>query len=246
MISEIYKQLEKYYVRLDPHAETWILWIKADKSPAEIYEVAIGTILVQNTNWRNVNKAINNLMRNNISSFEKLQKIEPEKLEQLIRPVGFYKQKALYLKSLSTLFLTHSNRNESPSRQELLECKGIGKETADSILVYCYQQPIPIIGTYTRRFLARLCGNMSYLKVKYEDIQQELNEKLEKDFEVFGSFHALVVVHGQNLCQKNNPKCSQCFLFDHCIYGQQHQTNPEIAQIQTLITKSSKSKPTKS
>jgi endonuclease III len=76
--------------------------------------------------------------------------------------------------------------------------------------------------------------------MKYENIQQELNKDLEKDFEVFGRFHALVVCQGQNLCQKNNPMCSQCFLLDLCIYGQQHKTNPDIAQIQTVIAKASR------
>lgn len=234
--------MKQHYIQLDPHAETWNLWIKDNKSLQETYEVAIGTILVQNTNWRNVNKAIANLRGATIFSFKKLQTIKVQQLEELIKPAGFYKQKALYLKSLSTLLLTYSDRDNSPSRQELLACKGIGKETADSILVYCFQKPVPIVGTYTRRFLTRLLGNVSYLKIKYEDLQQELNNELETNFEVFGRFHALVVVHGQNLCQKNNPKCSQCFLLDQCLYGKEHQTDPEIAQIQTLITKPPKKK----
>ena len=120
MISDLYKQLKQYYARLDPHAETWDLWIKGNKTPSETFEVAVGTILVQNTNWRNVNKAIVNLKKNNVTSFKNLLEVLPEKLEQLIRPAGFYKQKAVYLKSLSKLFLTYSNRDKSPSRQELL------------------------------------------------------------------------------------------------------------------------------
>ena len=246
MLSEVYQQLKGFYIRLDPHAETWNLWIKANKSTSETYEVAIGTILVQNTNWKNVDKAIANLISSNVSSFEHIQRIKLEKLEQLVRPAGFYTQKAKYLKSLSKLLLSCYNRNKSPSRQELLDCKGVGKETADSILVYCFQQPVTIVGTYTRRFLARIFGNVSYLKMKYDNIQQEMNKDLEKDFEVFGRFHALVVCHGQNLCQKNNPKCSQCFLFDLCIYGKQHKTNPDIAQIQTVITEASRPKKTTS
>ncbi|MHA2246653.1 MAG: hypothetical protein ACXADY_17050, partial [Candidatus Hodarchaeales archaeon] len=172
MISEVYNQLKRYFNRFHPHGETWDLWIKDNKSPSEIYEVAVGTILVQNTNWRNVDKAIANLKSNNVSSFKKLQEIQIEKLEQLVRPAGFFKQKALYLKLLSELLLSCFNRNELPSRQELLDCKGIGKETADSILVYCFQLPVVIVGTYTRRFLARLFGDVSYLKMKYENIQQ--------------------------------------------------------------------------
>jgi len=242
LISEAYKQLTRHYTRLDPHAETWNLWIKANKSLSETYEVAIGTVLVQNTNWRNVNNAIANLRRANIFSFKKIQKINLKKLEELVKPAGFYTQKALYLKSLSKIFLTYSNRDDLPSRQDLLACKGIGKETADSILVYCFQKPVPIVGTYTRRFFARLHGDVIYLRMKYEDIQQEINKELETNFEVFGRFHALVVVHGQNLCQKNDPKCTQCFLSEYCMYGKNHLNNPKIAQIQIKIVQSPKSK----
>ena len=240
MISDLYKQLKQYYIRLDPHAETWDLWIKGNKTPSETFEVAVGTILVQNTNWRNVNKAIVNLKKNNVTSFKNLNEVFLEKLEQLIRPAGFYKQKALYLKSLSELFLTYSNSDESPSRQELLNIKGIGKETADSILVYCFQQPVSIVWTYTRRFLARFQGEINYLKLAYDKIQKELVRNLKKDFEVLGRFHALVVCHGQNLCLKKSPRCSKCFLLDRCLYGQQHKTNPKIAHIQTIITEKTK------
>ncbi len=240
MLKEIYNQLNGHFIRLDPHAETWDLWIKGNKSRSETYEVAVGTILVQNTNWRNVNKVITNLKKASIFTFKKLHEIGLETLEQLVRPAGFYKQKAIYLKSLSKLFLNFSNHDKPPSRQELLECKGIGKETADSILVYCFQRPIPIVGTYTRRFLARLHGKISYLTINYEKIQQELAKHLEDDFEVLGRFHALIVCHSQNICLKNSPMCSKCFLLDRCIYGQQHKTKPNIAQIQTVIAKPQK------
>lgn len=245
LISEVHEQLKAHYIRLDPHAETWDLWIKGDKNRSETYEVAVGTVLVQNTNWRNVNKAIANLKSKKVFSFEQLQQIAVEDLEELIKSAGFYKQKSLYLKSLSKLFLTYYPTEETPSRKELLECKGIGKETADSILVYCFQQAVPIVGTYTRRFLARLHGNESYLKQKYEDIQEELNQELGENFEAFGRFHALVVVHGQNICQKNDPRCTQCFLINFCTYGQKRQIDPRIAQIQTAISKPSRNKQNK-
>ena len=246
MLTEIYNQLNDHYIRLDPNAETWDLWIKGTKSKTETYEVAIGTILVQNTNWRNVNRAISNLKKANIFTFKKLKEIELEKLEQLVKPAGFYKQKAIYLRSLSELFLNYSNSDNPPSRHELLECKGVGKETADSILVFCFQHPIPIVGTYTRRFLARLHGKVSYLKMNYEKLQQELIKHLEDNFEVFGRFHALIVCHSQNLCLKNSPECSNCLLLNRCIYGLNHKTDSDIAQIQTIIAKPIKNKQTKS
>lgn len=241
MYSELYNRLNQYYSRLDPHHETWVLWIKDNKTPIEIFEVAIGTILVQNTNWRNVNKVIAKLKAQNIVSFQQILDLNQEKLEQLVQPAGFYKQKAVYLKSLSKFFLKYPSRDTLPSRKEILECRGVGEETADSILVYCFQHPIPIVGTYTRRFLARFFGDRSYLTKKYEIFQQELNDNLS--FEVFGRFHALVVCHGQNFCHKQTPKCAQCFLLDICRYGQLHESSSEIAQIQTLISRKTKKKP---
>ena len=85
---------------MDPHHETWELWIKKDKPPEEFFEVAAGTILVQNTNWVNVNKAIMNLSQNGINSFASLVSLEPDLLEDLIRPAGFFKQKSRYLVEL--------------------------------------------------------------------------------------------------------------------------------------------------
>ncbi|MHA2202356.1 MAG: hypothetical protein ACW991_01585, partial [Candidatus Hodarchaeales archaeon] len=88
MISEIYEQLKEQHIRLDPHAETWDLWIKGDKNSSETFEVAVGTILVQNTNWRNVNKAIANLKGKDVYTFRQLQEIKEEELEELIKPAG--------------------------------------------------------------------------------------------------------------------------------------------------------------
>lgn len=233
-IPFVFKWLNTHYPRLEPHGSTWSLWIKSEKTPSEVFEVAIGTILVQNTNWRNVNKAIANLRNESIFSFKKIYNVDLEKLEGLIKPAGFYKQKTAFLKALSGLLLSFDS-NHIPTRAELLKCKGVGKETADSILVYCFQQPIPIVGTYTRRFLARLNGNVDYLKKKYEIIQDELRKNLNPKALVLGRFHALVVCHSQNLCNKKDPKCSVCRLKSVCEYGQNWKNNPEIAFIQTMI-----------
>jgi endonuclease-3 related protein len=232
-ISLLYEWLNTQYPKLEPHGSTWLLWLKK-KTPSEIFEVAIGTILVQNTNWRNVDKAIENLKNNSFFSFKDIHNMDLERLEVLIKPAGFYKQKAIYLKSLSKLFLTHKT-NQILSRAELLNCKGVGKETADSILVYCFRQPVPIVGTYTRRFFARINGKVDYLKIKYEIIQDKLRKNLKQEAQVFGRFHALVVCHSQNLCYKKHPKCSNCGLKPHCNYGQNWKNKPDIAFIQSAI-----------
>jgi endonuclease-3 related protein len=232
LLSKVYEVLNSFYTRLEPHHDTWELWIKGNKTQVETFEVAIGTILVQNTNWTNVDKSITNLKEAQILSFSDLLSLNQDEIREIIRPAGFYKQKALYLISLAELLL---KAKEIPSRAELLECKGVGKETADSILLYCFQKPLAIVGTYTRRFLARYHGKINYLSCKYENIQNEIQNDFKDDFEVLGRFHALIVCHCQNICQKNKPKCPECLLRNKCIYNNQSQTDPNIADIQRKI-----------
>ena len=234
-LIELYQQFIQHYPILNPHAETWELWIKLNKSLSELFKVAIGTILVQNTNWRNVDHAIANLKNVGINSFEQFQKMELKQIKELIKPAGFFNQKATSLQILSTLLLTQQLQMTPPSRQQLLDCKGIGKETADSILLYCFQKAIPVVGTYTRRVFARIRGDVNYLTTTYETIQKEQCKELPQDPEILGRFHALIICHGQNCCQKNTPKCLDCFLQEKCMYGQNHEIDPTIAQIQTLI-----------
>ncbi len=236
-LKQIYESLIHFYPRIEPHHKTWMLWLKK-KSQMEIFKVAIGTILVQNTNWKNVDIAIKNLFDESIDSFLKLKLADTESLENLIRPAGFYKQKVRYLISLADLFnkLSESNR-KYPTRNELLEVKGIGKETADSILVYCFYQPFPIIGTYTRRFLTRIYADLSFLNLKYEILQERIKNEFKEDNFALGNFHAHIVAHCQKFCHKNQPLCEECFLHNTCIYGRKYKTNVLVADIQSKISK---------
>jgi len=237
LLSDVYDCLKRSYVRMDPHHETWELWIKGNKTQLETFIVGVGTILVQNTNWINVDKAMNNLKKDRILSYSDLLKLNQDTIEEIIRPAGFYKQKANYLISLAKFLL---ERRKPPLRKELLKCKGVGKETADSILVYCFQEPVVVVGTYTRRFLARYYGKLHYLKKKYEEIQTEIQDNLVRNFEVFGRFHALIVCHCQNICQKNKPNCFECILNEKCVYAKESGTNSVIADIQKIIMRKSK------
>ncbi len=241
-LRKIYETLNHFYTRIEPHHDTWILWLKK-KTQREVFEVAVGTILVQNTSWKNVDIAIRNLLDKGIDSFIKLKTVDSEKLEQIIRPAGFYKQKTRYLFSLADLFsrLNLSNR-QFPTRNELLEVKGIGRETADSILVYCFYQPVPIVGTYTRRFLTRMYADPGFLKQKYEKIQERIENEFSDDHFTLGKFHALIVAHCQKYCQKKQPLCDECFLRSNCIYGQEYKSNSKIASIQSKISKDKKKK----
>ena len=109
----IYQLLAEHYPKLDPHDQTWRLWLKQPKNDEELFEVAIGTILVQNTNWKNVDQSISNLKREGIKSFKLLNDLEFDLLKDLIRPSGFNMQKANYLLSLSNFIIkiVHFQKN---------------------------------------------------------------------------------------------------------------------------------------
>ncbi len=214
---ELFNNLRKHYTSLNPHHDTWVLWTKDGKNSEEFYEVAIGTILVQNTNWVNVDKAVENLRRDNIFSFENLNECSIDRLIQLIKPAGFFTQKSTYLKEISKIFIDIDDADIT--RDLLLKTKGIGKETADSLLNFCLRRPVPVIGTYTKRFFARLLGEQKYLSKKYEFIQNEVLNSFDTPTAYqLGLYHALIVAHSQNVCKKRIPNCSNCFLKNFCRY----------------------------
>ena len=219
---ELFNDLEKYYKTMDPHHDTWVLWTKDNKSTEEFFEVVVGTILVQNTNWKNVDKAVENLRTSSNFTFEKILNCPDEQLIELIKPAGFFNQKMVYLKEIGKVFTEFEYGKIN--RSILLKTKGIGKETADSLLNFCLRRPIPVIGTYTKRLFARLKGKVEYLSKKYEFIQEEiLKDFYETTAFELGKFHALIVAHSQNVCLKRAPKCEECFLNSKCIYHDSNQ-----------------------
>ena len=223
---ELFSLFKNHYVSLSPHHDTWIMWTKDDKTTEEFFEVAIGTILVQNTNWKNVNQALENLRFENVFSFKKIYSCGNDKLIELIKPAGFFNQKMSYLKAISKLFL--DLKHEEINRDVLLKTKGIGRETADSILNFCLRRPVPDIGTYTKRFFASMTGDSKYLSKKYEFIQEEILSSFEDQTAYsLGMYHALIVAHSQNICTKVNPKCDMCFL-TNCSYKQSKITGSEV------------------
>jgi endonuclease-3 related protein len=165
--------------------------------PAETkYEVVVGALLTQNTNWTNVEKAIKNLGQASVLRPDKILKMPVEKLQELIRPSGFFRQKAKRLKSLTEKYLEiKENTNERMAlRKELLSVKGIGEETADSIILYAFEQPIFVIDAYTRRF----CREKD-LKIsgKYDDYRIFFESSLPEDVELYKEYHALIVEWGK-------------------------------------------------
>lgn len=175
-------------------------------------EVVIGAILTQNTAWKNVEKALENLKREKLLSFEGIRKIEKEKLENLIKPAGFYKRKAEYLKNFVKRFKSIDELSKA-SRSELLKLKGIGRETADAILLYATDRLTFVVDAYTKRLLKRLRN----VEGSYEEIKALFERNLPKKLELYKEFHALIDVHAKEMCRKR-PLCERCILKNECLF----------------------------
>lgn len=184
--------------------------------PAETeLEVMVGAILTQNTNWKNVEKAIANLKRKGLLSFEALSSLTVDELAEEIRPAGYFNVKAGRLKNLITFVQEHYdgklNRclqaETGVLREGFLSVKGVGPETADSMLLYAAQRPVFVVDTYSFRIMNR--HGLVFEKAGYEDLQEIFTDNLPEDVELFNEFHALIVQIGKDYCRKN-PRCEEC------------------------------------
>lgn len=181
------------------------------------FEMMVGAILTQNTTWTNVEKAIDNFGEHLSPEF--IAAISLEELGQIIRPSGYYNQKALRLKALTAWFKQYSYDIEKAQliegeilRSELLYVKGIGPETADSILLYALNKPFFVVDTYTKRLLHRL----GYAIPKtYDQLRLKIETSLPCDIYLYNEFHALIVEHSKQHCKKN-PSCAACPLVALC------------------------------
>ncbi len=208
MLHEIYKKL---YQTFGP--QRW--W------PGETpFEIAVGAILTQNTNWANVEKAIDNLKKHNALSAKAIHEISTKKLAELIRPAGYYNIKAKRLKSFIDFLMNDyhgrmermKNEDTHSLRKKLLSINGIGPETADSILLYALEKPVFVIDAYTKRVLSRH-GIMRH-ENPYEKFQEFFHTRLKKDVKLFNEYHALFVRVGKTFCKLNKPICDKCPLND--------------------------------
>lgn len=162
-------------------------------SETEIFEVMVGAILTQNTSWDSAAAALRNLASMNILEPEGILAADDDELEGALRCAGFYRQKTSYLRGISEFFI--SIEGATPSRKELLGVRGVGYETADSILLYGYRKPEFVVDAYTRRMLSHngiIGGDEGYSVIK-----GIFEENLEPDFRVFQEYHALIVRHGK-------------------------------------------------
>jgi len=208
-IDDIFIQLQQYYGDL-----AW--W------PAETeYEMMVGAILTQNTNWKNVEKALANLAGHLTGKIapQQVLSMSIDTLAQSIRSSGYYNQKAIKVKALTLWFQGYDfdinkarNVNGNTLRKELLSIKGIGPETADSILVYALDKPFFIIDNYTRRTLQRIGFE---LPRDYDKLRLQLEQNIPQDITTYQQYHALLVEHAKRYCTKV-PKCQDCPLGGSC------------------------------
>lgn len=179
------------------------------------FEIAVGAILTQNTNWGNVAKAIQNLKREQCLCAKKLRGLPHEKLAALIKPAGYFNVKTERLKNFLAFLSNHykgsMKRMESTDttllRESLLNVNGIGPETADSILLYALERPVFVIDAYTKRVLHRH-GIVSD-DVTYHEMQELFHSTLPDDVQLFNEYHALFVMAGKHYC-KPKPRCEGC------------------------------------
>jgi endonuclease-3 related protein len=211
MLIKIYDKLLNHFGR-----QNW--WPGNTK-----FEVIVGAILTQQTSWKNVEGAINNLKNENVLEPKKLFNLPVKKLENLIKPCGFFKVKTKRLRSFLEFFIeTYDGNLEKMSeipleelRKELLSVYGIGPETCDSILLYATEKPIFVVDAYT----IRLCQRYPLINSKkYEGVQEFFHKNLTKDVNLFNEFHALIVELGKNYC-KTKPICEKCPLKEGCKYA---------------------------
>lgn len=183
-------------------------------------EVIVGAVLTQNTSWKNVEKAIVSLKSAGLMDVDRLYEVEDTILAQHIRSSGYYNLKTARLKNIINVIHDEygssieqlRNNGTNKLREKLLGIKGIGEETADSILLYALEKPIFVIDAYTRRFLA---GHGLYDgPYRYADMQAFFMDSLPSDTYLFNEYHALIVALCQSHCLKRAPRCAECPLKD--------------------------------
>lgn len=187
-------------------------WWPADSA----FEMAVGAILTQNTNWANVARAIDNLKAAGRFSAEALYALPVEELAELIRPAGYFRVKAARLRNLLALIVHElggditalADGGLDAARERLLAVKGVGPETADSILLYGLSLPSFVVDAYT----ARICNRHALAPedAGYEELRELFMDALPEDTALYNEFHALLVRVGNGWCRPRAPRCDSC------------------------------------
>lgn len=193
------------------------------KTETQQLEIIFGAILTQNTSWKNVEKALICLNKNKLMNIDKILAHPHPSLAECIRSSGYHNQKAERLKIIAK-FLKHTpikklqQLDVKTLREILLKIKGIGPETADSIILYAFNKPIFVIDTYTKRIMSRI--GLCEKNVKYDELQELFMKNIrtnnsENDVNLFNEYHALLVEHAKRYCS-TKPRCEECVLKNIC------------------------------
>jgi len=180
------------------------------------FEVMVGAVLAQNTNWKNVEKAIGNLRRADLLEPRALYNVPAEELEELIQPAGYFRVKARRLRSLLEFLVEWYDGSldamfqtePAELRRQLLDVHGIGPETADSILLYAGDLPSFVVDAYTGRVFMRH-GWIDF-EADYHRLQDYIQSELPREAPLYNEYHALLVRLGKDYCRKTKPKCLEC------------------------------------
>ncbi len=212
-LTELYDAWEEAYGFQD--------WWPADSA----FEVAVGAILTQNTSWRNVERAVENMKNEGLLSPEKIKTSPLPTIKRPIRPAGYYNAKALKLKSFVEFLFNRydgdieamKTEDKESLRSELLGVWGVGPETADSILCYALEKESFVVDAYTKRILSR----MGYLEesMSYADVKSYIEERIPQDLSYHQEFHALFVAHAKAACTARDPRCETCPVATACQFA---------------------------
>jgi endonuclease-3 related protein len=195
-------------------------WWPADSQ----FEIMVGAILTQQTTWEKVEEVIREMKAQGLLDVVTLASIDQEKLEKIIMPLGFYRQKAERIKSLARYIQNHYGSDPSllltkpleEARNELLTIKGIGKETADAILLYAGHKETFVAAKYCCRILMRV----GLVKTdRYDDVKRFVEQSIPPDPKIYARLYALLVQLSKTHC-RNKPKCKDCPLEDICSFKQ--------------------------
>ncbi len=204
LLAEMYRRLEAAY-----GDQRW--W------PGETaFEVAVGAILTQNTAWANVEKAIANLKSANLLEPEKLNRLAATEIAPLIKPAGYYNVKASRLRAFLGFLMAEyggelaaaSREGVSTARAKLLAVRGVGPETADSILLYACGLPTFVVDAYTHRVLCR--HGLADDEATYDELKETFEDNVEADVASYKQYHALLVRVGRERCRRGEPRCAGC------------------------------------
>ena len=197
-------------------------WWPADTT----FEVMVGAILTQNTNWLNVERALAQLSAVIPIEAETIAELPTSELAELIRPSGYFNIKARRLQNYCHWFLQQGGEDQlkqldtAELRRRLLSVNGVGPETADDILLYAFERPVFVVDSYTTRLFERL--GLIETGMRYEPLRSWVEEGLVEKGDlvtVFNELHATIVVHAKEYCRKN-PVCNGCPLVRMCSYEQ--------------------------